>query len=100
MLAQLYNAIGQKQFDLRQISTSTMSWNVAPNVVYNKATQEYLITWAKDSRTIVLQRLDVKGNKIGNNQKINDADFCNTNNPSVATDKLGNIMVTLGFTKQ
>ncbi len=94
VLAQLYNAIGQKQFDLRQISTSTMSWNVAPNVVYNRATKEYLITWAQDSRTIVLQRLDVNGNKIGNVQKVNDIDFCNTNNPSVATDKLGNIMVT------
>ena len=94
VLAQLYNAIGQKRFDLRQVSNSTMSWNVAPNVVYNKATKEYLITWAQDYGTIVLQRLDVNGNKIGNIQRVNDAYYCNTSNPSVATDKLGNIMVT------
>jgi len=94
VLAQIYNAIGEKKFGLIDVSSNTMKWNVAPNVIFNKVTKEYLITWASDHSNIRLQRLDVNGNRIGSNIVVNNELFCNTNNPSVATDKYGNIMVT------
>ncbi len=94
VLAQIYNLLGEKKTALLKVSNEIMIWNVAPHVVFNKVTKEYLITWAKSSDYIALQRFDRNGNKVGSQVEVNSENYVAAINPSSAVDKFGNTMVT------
>lgn len=92
--AQLFNAQDAKTGDVIKVSDYYCYWNSEPHVVFNEASGEYIITWASSGYDILLQRISKSGEKIGNNYSITNYYYTNTNNPSAAVDKKGNILVT------
>ncbi|MCL5028030.1 MAG: T9SS type A sorting domain-containing protein [Bacteroidetes bacterium] len=92
--AQLFNTQDGKIGEVIKVSDNYSYWNSEPHVVFNEASGEYIITWASSGADVLLQRISKSGEKIGSNYSITRSGIINTNNPSAAVDKQGNIMVT------
>jgi Secretion system C-terminal sorting domain len=92
--AQLFNNNDEKWGNVIIVSEQYNSWNSAPHIVYNYFTSEYLVTWAQSSNDIRLQRISNQGEKMGSNITVNQLSIINSNNPSAAVDKNGNILIT------
>ncbi|MFH1195430.1 MAG: T9SS type A sorting domain-containing protein [bacterium] len=92
--AQLFDRNCQRIGDVIYVSEGNANWNSAPNIVFNKVSKEYIITWAGTGHDILFQRINLFGEKISLNITTNQFYRTNTNNPSAAIDKCGNIIIT------
>lgn len=91
---QLFDSGDEKKDNVIKVSDQYANWNSEPHIVYNHASGEYIITWASSGYDILLQRISKSGGKIGGNINVPQSAGTNTNNPSAAVDKYGNIMIT------
>ena len=94
IIGQLFNSNDEKIGGVLKISDQYCNWNSEPHVAFNPVTGEYIITWASSGYDILIQRISKDGIKIGSNVTATQTASSNTNNPSSAVNKNGDIMLT------
>lgn len=91
--AQLFGANDEKIGEVIEVSDQITFWNSQPNITYNTVTNEYIVCWAGNGYNILVQRISNIGIKTGHNLDVTQFSCTNTNNPSAAVDKYGNILI-------
>jgi len=78
------NKVGDEQF----INQEPTDWNNNPSIAANYK-GDFIIAWCHDSRTILAQRMNKYGSKIGNNFQLNSIYSSNIGIPSIVVNKTG-----------
>lgn len=90
--AQLYNDKDEKVGTPILLEDKPAYYKGLPTLVYNKKTDEYLISWIENEQRVIIQRLKSDGTKIGSNLSIFEKSGIYKSNLEVF--KNGNLIIT------
>ncbi len=90
--AQLYNDKDEKAGNTILVEDRPAYYWGLPALVYNKSTDEYLITWIENEQRVVIQRVKSDGTKVGNNITVFEKSGIYKSNIDVFQN--GNLIIT------